>query len=662
MDSFDGEKESRSRSGSSYSHLSETFEAGTSGFREGHQLFELNDLDIIDPEVLKDNIFFTHDDEQGINIPKKIDWDKLRENLLYYHRIPGRVKIDKAWQVCGLLGWDKALGNVYYELPENEKVDAAGQNPLHFLALNGEVIKLQNLLGTKGCDLKQEDFEPKLDKDNPEAKGGFTNTGCSAMGYALIAGQKDMVAFLREKGLFPEEFHDNRGNCALHYLAMGEQDGMMKDYEDKTIVVDGNVEENPNCKYDIQRANDEGCEPTHLLMLNGHVKGFEAFVKRFSLQALIDNGPTETTGMNFCHLAAASGSVEAVEYALKTFDKKMQREADANGAHMGLLAVRSGSRDVIVLLGQHLHGIDSVDKRGYGALEYAVAYGKPHLVQWLRSQGITPKKNLMQVAVEHGQLFSIKELLRMYPKSKTIKVDLFQRIEILDGKIKLELFPIQFAKEDHTRRYLATLMVDKLLELKKPHETKHKLAEWKGNVKDTLQVYLSKTSTKNHSWIPKEQVEAFIDKVKHFDNGADNDKMLEAIREEMIKTVVIRAQRDHERQTAASRKFHSDFIGEYLRYLHACYQHLNPTIILLDEDKIAPTTKEVASAALGEVKKAFNEKVEAVGKDFQEKHPDAYKKWQAFTAKFQKKGDDSDQVQEKQEEKVGEGVSEENAF
>ncbi len=668
----DSEASSSSSTGgkrSTYASLSSQL-AVTDGMMlaEDHPLYPVSQLDVIDPRVLEHPIFENY----------TIDHTELCKMLVKYNRVPGRAKIDLPWQVICLMAnggitsssfrtsfdQNKIITDLIYQayvnLDEDQKTDAFGQNPIHFLALAANKEIYDAVCKSKCAD-----------------KTALNNNGCSVIGYAALScvgKDRHMLSHLADKkghNLSREEFVDAQGNRLLHYLARAGAIDVMIHF----IRADSDV-------FDVDANNQEGYAPLHLLLLFGHVEAFKVAFDKF--KTLDSYEKTQGSGMNFAHCAAASGSEDGIRFVCEKFPDLRQTKDD-NGATIGLHGVRSGSKDFIRFLGAEGYGLDAVDNRGYGAFEYAVAYNKTHLISTIQSKGISHRLPPLRVAAENGQCEAFDKLLKMFKSLDVMKTD------------KEGLYPIQYAKDDKTRRHIAKQMVKNLLDEVNPFGTKHKLAEWdetNPSVTKTLQKYLDDLFTKAGSWIPKERVQAFIKKIEAFDLNKEVDgdqksqagsqkqatkttalressgshdeasyelveennieKLLSALKEEMVEILVLRAKKSFEDRASNKGAHHKDFIGEYIRFLHACHQRLDPNVEISDEDKKVLTTKEAIVQTAREFKDAIGDKATQLRDDFVAKNPKAAEKIGGAVDKIVEIKDRAVQAYEAKKKKGGE--------
>lgn len=634
---------------STYASLSTQFQVQDGMLSEDHPLYAVSELDIFDPSVLNNSVFQNY----------TVDQAELCKMLIKYNRVPGRVKITMPWQVVSLMANGgitrntlsqsseqnnvtfELLTKTYVNLDEDQKTDAFGQNPIHLLALAANVEVFDSVCITKCAD-----------------KTVLNKNGCNVIGYAALsceAKDRHMLSHLAKKdghNFSREDFVDEQGNRLLHYLARAGAIEVMIHF----IRTDSDV-------FDVDAKNNEGYAPLHLLLLHGHVDAFKLAFDKF--KTLNTYEKTSGAGMNFAHCAAASGQKAGVLFIYEHFPD-LRQSKDDNGATIGLHGVRSGSIEFIKFLGAEGYGLDAVDNRGYGAFEYAVAYDKTHLLATLQGKGIQNRLPPLRVAAENGQCGAFDKLLTM-----------FNSLDVLKADKKDELYPIQYAKDEKTRRHIAKLMVKKLLGETNPFGTKHKLAEWdeaNPSVAKTLDKYLSDLFTKAGSWIPKERVQAFIKSVEDFDfklvdvkaeqpsqakpqksekvtslkdsvEETDEDhsveipeqshlqKLLTAIENEMIEILVLRAKKSFNERAANKGAHHKDFIGEYIRYLHACYQHIKPEIVITPEDIKLPSKKESIVQTAREVSDAIGDKATQLKDEFVAKNPNAAAKIGGFVDK-----------------------------
>lgn len=633
---------------STYASISSHLNVEEGSLAEDHPLYPVVDLDIIDLSVLNDSVFADYN----------IDLSQLCQMLLKYNRVPGRTKINLPWQVVSLMSKggitlkdsslvidsNKIITDLltitYVRLDESLKSDNFGQNPLHLISLAGNSIIFDDVCRTKCAD-----------------KTAVNNNGCNVIGYAALSCEgkdRHMLSHLAKKdghNFSREEFEDHQGNRLLHYLGRAGAIDVMIHF----IRSDSDV-------FDVDAKNTEGFAPLHLLLLHGHVKAFEVAFDKF--KTLAEYEKTSGAGMNFAHCAAVSGEKKGVEFVYEKFPD-LKQSKDDNGATIGLHGVCSGSKEFIKFLGGEGYGLDAVDNRGYGAFEYAIAHDKTHLLATLQKKGIQNRLPPLQVAAENGQCVAFDKLLKMF---KTLDVLLVDK----DGR-----YPIQYAKDEKTRRHIGQLMVTKLLGEVNPFGSKHKLAEWdeiNPSVSKTLEKYLSNLSTKAGSWIPKERVQEFLKKIQNIDfksvdpalesgskavekqskkitqlsesqEDQDDDqsdevvelsneqKLLVAIREEMLEILVLRAKKSYDERAEDKGAFRKDFIGEYIRFLHACYQHINPKAEISDEDKRVRTKKEAITETAKEISDAIGDKATQLKDEFTAKNPNAAAKLGAFADK-----------------------------
>lgn len=384
---------------------------------EDHPLFPVSHLDVIDSSVLENPVF---KDYNQLNYPK------LCEMLEKYNRIPGRPKINLPWQVISLMakGGIKPKGREFFDendnnrlildllnlnyvaLDKDKKTDKFGQNPIHLLGLAGNTSVFDAVCKTKGTD-----------------KNALNNNGCSVIGYAAMGCEgedREMLNHLTETHhLSQEDFVDFQGNKLLHYLGMS---GAVKSLIHFCIVEQRRIKEetgkieaelssiedestrNKEIQkrvakirdiYDVDEQNKEGYAPLHWLLLNGHTAAFKIAFEKFP--SLGEYDLTGGLGMNFAHCAAVSGKRDALEFVFEKYPH-LQQTNDKNGATIGLHGIRSGSADFIRYLEAQGYSLKAVDDRGHGAIEYAVAYNKQHLLPMIRKKGIASRLPPLRVA------------------------------------------------------------------------------------------------------------------------------------------------------------------------------------------------------------------------------------------------------------------------